>query len=356
MGKRGKSVSFIRQKLKQLKKRLEFAMYCFPMGDNERFVRNVKNVGKENNLVYAEKYGECENTELVYHIKTEYSGSGFFADHNRLLGFLYFADKFGMQPVVEYHPDYCYAEKHPVNGTSNPFEYYFEQPTDVSLEQLYNCRHVVRSRKENGNYAIMLNEEANGYSRNEKYITEMGRITHKYLRLRPEVSEIINSEMQVLANSEEKVLGIHFRGTDFKRNYNGHPVNLTIEDYMEKIGDIMKKGYDKIFLATDDSNAVKRLQSVYGDILVYYKDVMRSDENETVMNSVSNRPNHHYMLGLEVLRDMYTLARCDGLIAGLSQVSIAARIQKKSYGKEYDDMIIIDKGINYHKKMNCPNG
>ena len=50
-----------------------------------------------------------------------------------------------------------------------------------------------------------------------------------------------------------------------------------------------------------------------------------------------------------------TLARCDGLVAGLSQVSIAARIQKSSYEMEYQDMVIIDKGINYHKKLNCPN-
>lgn len=349
-------MNYIKQKLKQYKQRLEFAMYCFPMGDNERFVRNVKNVGKESNIVYAEKYGEEENDGILYHIKTEYSGSGFFADHNRLLGFLYFADKFGMKPVVEYHPDYCYAEKHPVNGTNNPYEYYFQQPCGISLEQLYNSQYVVRSRKENGNYAISLNEEANGYSRNEKYIAEMGRITRKYLRLRSEVSDIINTQMNQLIEREEKVLGVHFRGTDFRRNYNGHPINLTIEDYLPEIEKLMKQGYDKIFLATDDSSALNRLQGIYGDKMVYYDDVIRSEDNETVMNSVSNRLNHHYMLGLEVLRNMYTLARCDGLVAGLSQVSIAARIQKKSYEKEYEDMIIIDKGINYHKKMNCPNG
>ena len=56
-----------------------------------------------------------------------------------------------------------------------------------------------------------------------------------------------------------------------------------------------------------------------------------------------------------MLRDMYTRAACDGLIAGLSQVSYAARIQKKSVGKEYGDLVILDKGINYHKKNNCPS-
>ena len=27
----------------------------------------------------------------------------------------------------------------------------------------------------------------------------------------------------------------------------------------------------------------------------------------------------------------------------------------ENYEEDYEDMIIIDKGINYHKKMNCPN-
>lgn len=33
-----------------------------------------------------------------------------------------------MNPVVEYSEKYSYREDHPVNGTDNPFEYYFEQP------------------------------------------------------------------------------------------------------------------------------------------------------------------------------------------------------------------------------------
>lgn len=347
-------MNYILSKISQLKKRIDFVKYCFPKGDDERFVRNVKNIGKESNLVYIENYGDKMQDSVIYHIKTEYSGSGFFADHNRLLGFLYFADRLGMKPVVEYHPDYCYAEKHPVNGTTNPFEYYFKQPTEISLEELYKCNAVVRSRKENINDAILLNEDTNGYSRNDKYIEEMGRITRKYLKLRDQVGEYISDSMNKIFSSEDRVLGIHFRGTDFKRNYNGHPVNLTIEDYIVRINELIKN-YDKIFLATDDLSAVAKMKEFYGEKVVYYSDVVRSDDQETVMNSVSNRENHHYMLGLEVLRDMLTLSRCDGLVAGLSQVSIAARIQKASYEKEYEDLIIIDKGINYHQKFNCPN-
>ena len=183
----------------------------------------------------------------------------------------------------------------------------------------------------------------------------MGRITSKYLKMNSVVKNIIESEMKFLIPEEKKVLGIHFRGTDFKKNYNGHPISLTLKDYLPEIEKVMQKNYDLIFLATDDSDAMEYLRKLYGDKLVYYSDVVRSNKDETVMKSTSDRFNHHYMLGLEVLRDMHTLARCDSLIAGLSQVSIAARIQKSSYGCSYDELIIINKGINSHKKLNCPN-
>ena len=60
--------------------------------------------------------------------------------------------------------------------------------------------------------------------------------------------------------------------------------------------------------------------------------------------------NHHYRLGYEVLRDMYALAACDGLVAGLSQVVNCARIVKESSGEEYDTLCIINNGINVKRK------
>ena len=85
--------------------------------------------------------------------------------------------------------------------------------------------------------------------------------------------------------------------------------------------------------------------------MVCYPDVIRSDGLDSVMNSRSDRKLHHYLLGWEVLRDMHTMAACEGMIAGLSQVSKAARIQKRAAGNEYADLIILDKGINPRKKQ-----
>lgn len=357
----------ISKKLEQLK----FAAYCFREAKNSRFIKRVKALNQEDNLVSLENYGGKNGHEPLYFIDMEESHSGFFAEHNRLLAMLYFADKYHLKPVVRFHKGYCYAEQHPVNGTDNPFEYYFKQPCGISLDELseYGC--VLKSRKENSNLAITLNEDGNGYSRSEAYLNEMGRITGKYIRLNETVKNKLQEDMKklgicgafeakqadLLQTAETgRILAVHVRGTDFKQHYNGHPVQVTIEEYLQAAAKLFQDGkYTKIFLATDDADAIEVFQKEFGDKLVFYKDVVRSSGNDTVMHSTVLRENHHYLLGLEVLRDMYTLASCHGLVAGLSQVSYAARIQKKSTGKDYQDLVILNKGINYHQKENCPD-
>lgn len=340
----------LQNKIKQLK----FAIFCFKKGQDDRFVRNVKQLADKNNLVYVESYGEEESTEVIFFVDMEESHSGFFAEHNRLLALLYFADKYDMRPVVRYHSGYCYAEKHPVNGTTNPFEYYFEQPAGIPLKELKTYRRVFRSRKENSYEVNRLCEDPNGYTRSETYLNEMARITAKYIRLNSIVKEKMDGEIQTLLGTGN-ILAVHVRGTDFKQNFNGHPVKVGIDEYIEATIRVFREGaYERIFLATDDDEAIEKYQEQFKDKVVFYQDVVRSKGNDTVMNSEIPRENHHYLLGYEVLRDMYTLAACDGFIAGLSQVSYAARIQKKSTGAEYRDLVILDKGINYHKRNNCP--
>ncbi len=340
----------VSRKIEQLK----FAWYCFQRGNNSQFVHRVKNLDSEFMQVSLETFGEKSDGDILYFIDMKESHSGFFADHNRLLTLLYFADRYGLKPVVEFSSGYCYAEQHPVNGTENPFEYYFKQPGGVSLEELKKHKCVLRSRKENGNAVVPLKEGNGGYARSERYMDEMARITAKYIHLNETLSRQFEREISQLLG-DNITLAVHVRGTDFKQNFNGHPAWVSAEEYLKEAKKVFEAGdYEKVFLATDDSEALLLFKKQFKENLLYYEDVVRSDGNDTVMHSKSQRENHHYLLGVEVLRDMYTLASCNGLVAGLSQVSFAARIQKKSGGEDYKDLVVIDKGINSHGSKNCP--
>ena len=72
----------------------------------------------------------------------------------------------------------------------------------------------------------------------------------------------------------------------------------------------------------------------------------RSDNHNGAQDTFSDRPLHRYKLGLELLRDIYTLANCDSLVCGLSQVSFAARYVNLAIGKKFGEVVIIDHGVN----------
>lgn len=332
--------------------RIKFVGYCLMESRDVGFIKRVKALENENTLVELQKYGE-QDEDIYYFIDMKEINTGFFAVYNRLLAFLYFADRYDLKPVIRLEHSFPYAEKQRINDTDNPFEYYFKQPVGISPEKVECMRCVLLCRKENSYLINQLNDSQNGYSKSEQCLKALAEVARKYLKLNDKID--LQMREDFIIPSDEKVLGVHVRGTDFKRNYNGHPVQIQVDEYLKEAEEIYKEGgYQKIFLATDDLSAIRKFQNAFRDNLLIYNDVIRSDGEDTVMHSESKRENHHYLLGYEVLRDMYSLAACDGLVAGLSQVSYAARIQKMSMGSEYTNLRILDNGINYHKKQNCP--
>lgn len=87
-------------------------------------------VSNDYSLVNLEETGGSINQNYFYHICMKSSYSGFFADHNRLLSLLYYADYYGMQSA------------------------------GIMISQLKNYKAVLKSRKENAALAGRLNQKA----------------------------------------------------------------------------------------------------------------------------------------------------------------------------------------------------
>ena len=94
---------------------------------------------------------------------------------------------------------------------------------------------------------------------------------------------------------------------------------------------------------------MRKFRETFGDKVKAYQDVFRDEGgDESIAFSVSDRAHHKYLLGLEVLRDQYTLTHCDGLVCGYSNVTFLARIMRKGWlNKDYKDYILINNGL-YH--------
>ena len=150
-----------------------------------------------------------------------------------------------------------------------------------------------------------------------------------------------------MINPKEKIIGVHARGTDYKIGYKGHPTAVKSKAYINAAEEAMKAcNAKKVFLATDDQEILDDFIAHFGDKLLYFKDVIRSEGNIWNCEFDIDRSHHRFNLGYEILRDTYVLGLCNGLICGLSYVGFMAQVVKKSREEEYEFFSCINPGLN----------
>lgn len=321
--------------------------------NNNKFMYDIYNLNKESNKIEFKQYGKKNPKKNIYLIDIKEDKAGFFALFRWVLSALVFAERFSFIPVVNYSKC-AYSELEKINGTHNAFEYYFEQVSDITCEEVYESKNVFFHRLVYNEY---IEKEYNCYDENlqcgyivtEEYLQCLAKMVQKYIRLNEKTKSILNVDIHRLLysnNKKSRTLGVHIRGTDYAQKLPNHPEIISMDDCIREIKKAMSQCYfDHIFLATEDSRILDQMKKEFQEQLVYYTDVNRASTDKIIIQNNSGRENNFYLNGLEVLRDVYTLASCDGFIGGLSQVSFAVRIFKYSFNETFEYIKILDKGI-----------
>ena len=293
-------------------------------------------------VVHYRHNGNLNSDLILYVIRTdERNIKGGFCWHLRLtLLHMAYAEKMHFVPVVKWDKRILYNENKPIHGVEDCFLYFFENT--FPADQIDQSDLVVYSKVWDVNPFFSFP----GYYVNDSELTLLADMIKKYLRFNNYGKAEIGVKAEKIVEGR-RVLGVHIRGTDFKKNYNAHPKMVTLDEYLYNVEQVLNSGnYDFVFLATDEEKTLDIFREKVGIKLLYHE-VLRSKGGEALHTSTySLRENHRYNLCREILMDLFTLGRCDGLIAGLSNVSIIARALKKSRGEKYMDEIILDKGIN----------
>lgn len=305
----------------------------FFMNDNDIISFTVNNASKtvEHDIVY----------NIVFNI---HDRMGFCATLRYTILNVAFAKQFDMLPNVVWGKFSSYYEPEMEHITDNVFEYYYEPFKGNVLcagsNENYPCVDIKNI------YPYVTFDIHPTYNILQSEIEFLAQIYKKYFSLNKQSSEYILSGLNKII-SDKKTLGVHFRGTDFKQGFINHPAIGNVEQYIKKANEILlNEDYEQIFIATDDLEILKKFQNNFGNKLVYYDDVFRTSGEIGPHGTYNERTLHHYKLGLEVLRDVYTLAHCKKLICGLSQVAFAAQYINIALDKRYDDVIVFDSKIN----------
>lgn len=307
-------------------------------------------IGRSKKSFNVNSYGNKNFGKVIYNIVINDRNSGFFAINRFILDALYCSNMMGFIPYVRViNSKYNDSP----NKDDNMFEYFYQQPAGITFEDVLQSVAVVEFKDEHKGWVEDKYKTETallaGYDFDLKLIDELAMIAKEKLLLKSDVKNQINTDMGFLDHNI-KILGIHFRGNAFKVGFNGHPICLEIEDYYPFIDEAIGSGFQKIFVATDDKIALNKLVEKYVDRIIYYSDTSRSDDGIDVQDNLNRGEKTGYRLGYEVLRDVKTLANCDALICGKSQVSFAVMVEKKTQNKEFEYLKIIDHGV-YEKDI-----
>lgn len=287
------------------------------------------------------KYGDLNPNVNIYYMKFDSQTTGFFSYWwNTIMG-LSFCEKYHLTPVVDWTSNSAYYEENGYNGIYNPFEYYYQPLSDIKVDDVMKSESVV-----------LCTPHSRGYSDTSYKLktnaADFVGLNKKYIKLRPEVEKKIMSDINSLLK-KRKTLAVHVRGVEWG-NIKNHPIPIGLDNYTSKIDEALEQyGFEQIFLATDSEDTIEYMKNKYNDKIVFYDDVARASKGSKTLALYDNsieRENNHYLLGIEVLRDMMTLASCDGIIASHSNISMAADITKKCMGKEFIYQNIFDTKIN----------
>ena len=285
---------------------------------------------------------------IIYAADETGNGIGFFAEFGMTLIKLYFADERGLVPYVHWGDKYVYYEPDGIHGEKNAFLHYFKPVSEIA--SIEHACHVIYQESWHCEWV----KEVYGvvsYNVNDAYIDDMASILKKYIQYNDETKRYLEREYDKLLGNK-KTIAVHYRGTDFNKGYNNHPVPVRVEEEIQKVRELIdKKDYEQIFLATDENAIVSLFREEFGELVKVYEDTYRDDgSGESIAFSNSNRENHHYKLGLEILRDQYTLTHCEGIVCGYSNVTFIARVMRRAWcERDWEDYCLIDHGLHHNK-------
>lgn len=318
---------------------IDVAIKLFMYRNNKETISSINQIFNDPNLIDYERIGANPTLAPICNICIGNSNEGFFAILRWIIDALYFCKRIGASPRILINSDSIYYDN---NKKLNPFTYYFED-----IECPSNCegeRGIIHYNGRNGLLAELLNNTEDFYEYSSEYVEQMSQVVREYLIFN-------NNTQQILTQYIEKngicdsVLGVHIRGTDYKKHYKNHPIYIGPNDYYPVINKILlTEKYEKIYLATDDEEILQQMIKFYGEEkVIYSKSVHRVTGN---VGSHFQNGSNGFEKGLEVVADMYALSLCGGIVSGLSQVSLFSRLFKKSRGEIYTTDIILNKGVH----------
>jgi hypothetical protein len=314
-----------------LKKFIRFYINKKRSNINKNIKLNSSIFNKEN-LKYTIKNFGNKNKNKIFYVIQRLLGGGMFSNLNFVLHHLLIAKKYGFIPIVDMKNfPTKYNEKNKINKSLNAWDYYFYPLNKYSLNEVYKSHCVLiadgKTRK--------IKEFDTFYNLNHEHY----KIYKKMIKFKPFLINYVNS---FINNNfyKEKILGVHFRGTDMKVQER-HPFPATTEQICNAINRELKKNkFTKIFMVTEELQYFKTFSKKYGD-KICFTDSFRSNKHNIFEQNF--RKNHRFNIGKENIIDMLLLSKTNTIICTNSHLPEACKFIKNNKKIKF---VKINNGFN----------
>ena len=292
-------------------------------------------------------FGDKNPDKTFFVIRLYPPAAGFLADYNYVLGYMKYAYDNGWIPVVDMQNyQTLYNEDHPIHGTTNVWEYFFEQPLDPATGKRYTLEEVYQSKN-----VILSNGSDQRCNFTGDKDPEVLKWQHEMAMRAP-----FNAEMQAYADKVKAslrvpenmdLIGIAMRGSDLNKRFYGHAVQLTADEAVpllqERLQSWKKENRELgIFVKSEEQTALDLIASKFEN--VFYSDSVRfkSGESDHVNRSsdLTNKSGK-YENTRQYLGDIYLLSQCDCVISTMNNGYYTAVIWN---GGKFSHLETIDKG------------
>lgn len=190
---------------------------------------------------------------------------GLFSLFNTHLGHIHYAVKRGYVPVIDMmNYENCYLPMEKI-GLENSWEYYFEQPSNTTLEEAYSGKRVILSAASG-----KILRPTGAVFVNKYKLNKWRRFVKQYIHVKRDVLDDIEKEYNTLVSPQDRVLGVLARGTDYvETKPHGHPIQPDSDMLIEKAKSVMEEyKCNKIFLGTEDKNIMRAFMKEFGEACV----------------------------------------------------------------------------------------
>lgn len=272
----------------------------------------------------------ASEAKTFFVIRPRGKNEGLISSYFYVLEAASWARKKGYIPFVDFTSEECqYHVEKEIQGTSNAWEYFFEQP--------YLTEYIQGDRNVNYIYSGWgMDSFPFSFDKFSDVDGEDINNTHNNIYLKKNVQNLIDIAYNDLF-AEKNVLGVFIRGTDYVAlKPSGHNIQPELSDVIAKIREyISRYKVDMIYLVTEDYNYYQSFIEIFKDKICVYGDSFAKNykDDDYVSESYSD---DHYERNLNYLIRLHLLSKCDYLISSIANGSQYTNMIRNNNKKKYD--------------------